>query len=69
MGNGVNESESESKAIKTVVVGWKGDAYVFTGRAQELWRERWLARDHLPARPTSSAPTKSFVGSWRTRGA
>jgi hypothetical protein len=66
MGKGMTESESESKAIKVTVIGWAGDHAVFTGRAQELWRERWLARDHhLPARPVSSVPTKSFIGSWR----
>jgi hypothetical protein len=63
----MSESESESRAIKTVVIGVRGDSYVFTARAQELWRERWLLQDHLPVRPTSSTPSTPFVG-WRRRG-
>jgi hypothetical protein len=62
-----SESDSASKKIKETVVGWAGDPQVFTGRAQELWRWRWLAQDHLPARPASRAPTKPIIG-WRSRG-
>lgn len=54
-----------SKIIETTVIGWRGDPARLTDRAYELWRWHWLMQDHLPARPATREPTRSFIGSWR----
>jgi hypothetical protein len=55
---------SASEIIEKRVIAFRGDQAQLSERAYELWRWHWLMQE-LPVRPTSSTPTRSFIGNWR----
>jgi len=59
---------TSSKTIEEHTVGWRGDPYMLSTRAQELWRWRWLMQDHIPGRPATREPAVPIIGGWRNRG-